>query len=34
MVDLSLGNTPNGVVNRDVLTRASFQKKWQRCIGG
>jgi phosphoglycerate dehydrogenase-like enzyme len=30
MADLSVGKTPYGVVNRDVLARESFQKKWQR----
>lgn len=33
MIDLSLGKTPHGVVNRDVLAKDSFQKKWRRLCG-
>jgi phosphoglycerate dehydrogenase-like enzyme len=30
VVDLALGRRPHGVVNREVLERGSFQRKWQR----
>jgi phosphoglycerate dehydrogenase-like enzyme len=30
MVDLALGRTARGVVNREVLERAGFQQKWAR----
>lgn len=33
MVDLSLGKKPNGVINRDVFDKPSFQAKWKRIIG-
>ena len=32
MGDLSLGKQPNGVVNRAVFDRDSFQKKWKRLL--
>lgn len=30
MVDLALGRTPRGVINREVLDRPGFQQKWAR----
>lgn len=30
MVDLALGRTPRGLVNREVLKRPGFQEKWAR----
>jgi phosphoglycerate dehydrogenase-like enzyme len=34
ILDLSLGNTPLGVVNPEVLERLSFRKKWESITGG
>jgi phosphoglycerate dehydrogenase-like enzyme len=34
MVDLSLGRTPRGVVNPEVLERPGFRAKWERITGG
>lgn len=33
MCDLAEGRVPNGVVNREVLERPSFQAKWKRLLG-
>ena len=33
MVDLTLGNTPRGVVNPDVFDKPSFQQQWARIRG-
>ena len=34
MLDLLKGREPDGIVNRDVLERPGFQKKWKRlCVG-
>ncbi len=33
MIDLSLKRTPRGIVNPEVLQRASFQSKWARLCG-
>ncbi|MBI4659442.1 MAG: hydroxyacid dehydrogenase [Verrucomicrobia bacterium] len=33
MLDLSLGKTPNGVVNPEVLEKPDFQEKWRRVTG-
>jgi phosphoglycerate dehydrogenase-like enzyme/2-keto-3-deoxy-L-rhamnonate aldolase RhmA len=32
IIELSQGRVPNGVVNREVLTRPSFQAKWKRLL--
>ena len=32
MLDLAEGRVPRGVVNREVLERASFQAKWKRIM--
>ncbi len=34
MLDLAQGRVPQGVVNRDVLDKPSFQAKWKRICGG
>ncbi|MCA9112725.1 MAG: dehydrogenase, partial [Planctomycetaceae bacterium] len=33
MLDLSLGRSPHGVVNRELLQKASFREKWSRVTG-
>ncbi len=33
MLDLSTGRTPKGVVNSELLQRASFREKWSRLTG-
>lgn len=33
MLDLAAGRVPNGVVNREVLEKPSFQAKWKRIRG-
>jgi phosphoglycerate dehydrogenase-like enzyme/2-keto-3-deoxy-L-rhamnonate aldolase RhmA len=33
MVDVAAGRVPNGVVNREVLEKPSFQAKWKRILG-
>ena len=30
MIDLAEGKVPNGVVNKNVLEKDTFKKKWER----